>query len=354
MFLSLNLQGYISPDARRVLGVPVYFESLAAIAQPGALFDPAANLSLLPVALHAVVISLLNKAFRTVAQALTDFENHRTQRSHDDSLIIKRFVFEAFDCYVALFYIAFELQDIERLRLELLSLFSTDTARRVLTESVLPLAMQWFSHWHARPASLASLAAPSCARDLELEEYDDFDDYLEMVIQFGYITLFASAFPAASAIAFACNLVEFYSDLFKVSFLCRRARELRTAHGIGMWRHLLYVLMVASIFTNAVLFAFASDQMAMLLPSLFSEQRSGWLRLPTHAHEQHGELVVAAGKGRFVVLVLGGVEHALLLLLLCTEFLVPRAPGWVTLTLARRSYEEKEARREQRFTQAGR
>ena len=44
--------------------------------------------------------------------------------------------------------------------------------------------------------------------DLELDEHEDFDDYLEMVIQFGYITLFASAFPLASALALACNGVE--------------------------------------------------------------------------------------------------------------------------------------------------
>eukprot|EP00966_Prymnesium_polylepis_P329749 7385427-Prymnesium_polylepis.1 len=123
-------------------------------------------------------------------------------------------------------------------------------------------------------------------------------------------------------------------------------------HGIGTWRWVLYVLMVASIFTNAVLFAFASDQMAMLLPQLFTEQRAGLFAQPTH---DHGEMVVKAGMGRFIVLVLGAVEHALLLLLLCTEAFMPRAPGWVTLTLARRSHEEKAARREQRaaHTSAG-
>eukprot|EP00966_Prymnesium_polylepis_P045188 1046807-Prymnesium_polylepis.2 len=67
----------------------------------------------------------------------------------------------------------------ERLRMELISLFSTDTARRVLTESVLPLAMQWLATRRA-PTSSDPSAASSCARDLQLEEYDDFDDYLEM------------------------------------------------------------------------------------------------------------------------------------------------------------------------------
>ena len=36
------------------------------------------------------------------------------QEAHDNSLIVKRFLFEAFDCYIALFYIAFELRDVRR------------------------------------------------------------------------------------------------------------------------------------------------------------------------------------------------------------------------------------------------
>jgi len=126
MFVSLNLQGYISPAARHVLGVRVYHEALSAFAAPGAVFDPEAWTGMLPAVLHAAVIFLLNKAYRHVAEALTDLENHRTQEAHDNSLIVKRFLFEAFDCYIALFYIAFELRDVDRLRVELVSLFSTE------------------------------------------------------------------------------------------------------------------------------------------------------------------------------------------------------------------------------------
>ena len=46
---------------------------------------------------------------RSQARDLTAIS--RAQRSHDDSFIAKRFVFEAFDCYLSLFYIAFELRN---------------------------------------------------------------------------------------------------------------------------------------------------------------------------------------------------------------------------------------------------
>ena len=43
---------------------------------------------------------------------------------------------------VALFYLAFVQFDITRLRAELISIYTVDSARRVVTESVLPWLMQ--------------------------------------------------------------------------------------------------------------------------------------------------------------------------------------------------------------------
>lgn len=153
-----------------------------------------------------------------------------------------------------------------------------------------------------------------------------------MVIQFGYITLFASAFPGAAVLALVCNTLELFSDLFKVSFLTRRPQRLRTTNGIGRWRHMLFAIMLASIFTNAILFAFASDQMAMLFPSLFVEGEH---------HPHSTDMVVREGMGRYVVLTLFGVEHALLLLLFLSRLVIPDAPRWVLLTIAQRDHEKK-------------
>ena len=100
MFASLNLQGYITPEGRAVLGCPVYLPRLAAYAAPGALFDPEGTWALGPVVLHAVVINLLNTAYRSVAHALTQLENHRTDSAFEASLLLKRFAFESLDCYL--------------------------------------------------------------------------------------------------------------------------------------------------------------------------------------------------------------------------------------------------------------
>lgn len=100
----------------------------------------------------------------------------------------------------------------------------------------------------------------------------------------------------------------------------------------------------------------ASDQMAAIFPSMFVEaavdaeplaqQAADMVEatvdtaatagmVETHHHEMR------AGKGRYVVLLMSGMEHALLLLLLLTELYVARAPAWVRLAIARREYEAR-------------
>ena len=58
------------------------------------------------------------------------------------SLIIKRFLFEAFDAYVILFYLAFFERNIEKVRGELISVFNVDTFRRLLVECLIPMALK--------------------------------------------------------------------------------------------------------------------------------------------------------------------------------------------------------------------
>jgi hypothetical protein len=98
-------------------------------------------------------------------------------------------------------------------------------------------------------------------------DYDTFDDFLEMIITFGYVTLFAAAFPLASFISMIFIYFEARSDLFKLEKLMKRPR-VKKAWNIGSWIWVLEFMAITSIFTNIILFTFASDQIDHLLPFL--------------------------------------------------------------------------------------
>ena len=199
MVISLNLQGYIVAATGPWLGIPVHIPTLARHAAPGGLFHADSGgmtTPYIPVVLHALTIQLLNSIFRRAASALTKVENHRLESTHQTSLLIKRFAFEACDCYLSLFYIAFELQDVPKLRSELIALFTVDTIRRVALEVALPLLLNWravrASNASGRDVdSTSTKAAPrngygdyrddgaaqsmSILAEMELEPYEEFD-----------------------------------------------------------------------------------------------------------------------------------------------------------------------------------
>lgn len=94
--------------------------------------------------------------------------------------------------------------------------------------------------------------------ELEKDEIEQFDDYLEMIMTFGYITLFASAFPFGTTLTSVFIYLETKSDMFKMERTSRRPLS-KKAHDIGTWEIALDILTIMSVFTNIVLCCYASD-----------------------------------------------------------------------------------------------
>jgi hypothetical protein len=81
--------------------------------------------------------------------------------------------------------------------------------------------------------------------------YDQFlfDEYLEMVLQFGFVTLFVAAFPLAPLFAVINNIMEIRIDAYK--FLCTTQRPMPAqARNIGVWFMILDILSRASVTVN--------------------------------------------------------------------------------------------------------
>ena len=92
--------------------------------------------------------------------------------------------------------------------------------------------------------------------DVEKEEwlpdYDKhgvFEDYNEIVLQFGFVTLFAANFPFIGVLAFANNLLEIRSDGFKLVNVMRRPGP-APAENIGTWYGVMELMSFAAVTTN--------------------------------------------------------------------------------------------------------
>ena len=87
--------------------------------------------------------------------------------------------------------------------------------------------------------------------ELNRDEYEQFDDYIEMVITFGYITMFASFFVIVAAAVFVFIYIESRSDLFKLENNMRRPLPFKT-HNIGSWIYTLEIFGFLAIFSNII------------------------------------------------------------------------------------------------------
>lgn len=331
MILSLNLNGYI-----KHVESPIHITFLAQFADPGGIFaaDSPYYGWMVPTIGHSIVINIINLLYRKVASFSTDIENHKTETFFNNSLIVKRVLFEVFDCYLPLFYIAFYQLDIMALRRELIGLFWGDEIRRLVMESVIPFITEKIESKKLKKTAAELKKTDQhemhydVVENLMYEEYEQFDDYIEMVIQYGYVTLFASAFPLCSIITILFLFLEARSDMFKLLYLTRRP-VVKRAKSIGVWLTVLISMTVVSMFTNCFLFGFASEQLATWVPDMYH----------THTGEHtHGDLFIKDGYGRYVVGIVFCAEHVLILIVFLSHMFISDSPNFVTNEIARREY----------------
>ena len=99
-------------------------------------------------------------------------------------------------------------------------------------------------------------------RQAHLMPYEGtFDDFNDRVIQFGYIVLFAPAYPLAPFLAFVNNIVEIRLGGYKMCSGYQRPRW-SVRQGIGSWLGMLSVLGFAAVVTNSLMVAFVGSESA--------------------------------------------------------------------------------------------
>ncbi|KFU92500.1 Anoctamin-9, partial [Chaetura pelagica] len=105
-----------------------------------------------------------------------------------------------------------------------------------------PCKRQWLSNYELDEVNIFSL----------------FDEFLEMVIQYSFTTIFVAAFPLAPLLAFCNNLLEIRLDAIKMMRLQRRMVP-RKANDIGIWLQVLEAIGILAVIGNGLVIAITSD-----------------------------------------------------------------------------------------------
>ncbi|KAG0037494.1 Anoctamin-7 [Podila clonocystis] len=251
--------------------------------------------------LNLVVIMLLGTVYARLAKILTDNENHRRLTQYEDALILKRFLFDFVNFYSALFYIAYikrglhftafglEFQDncaaddgtpdddtadgcMMDLTIQLAIVFVGKQFLNQFQELAIPQLQKYWNRKNelAEKAKLVGkykdkknfIKPPQWAKDDILPTYNPqmFEEYRELVIQFGFCTLFVTAFPIAPIFALLNNVLEIRVDAYKLLTQHRRPIA-QAAQDIGSWGYILALITHISVLTNATLIAFQSNWM---------------------------------------------------------------------------------------------
>ncbi|XP_012276230.1 anoctamin-8 isoform X2 [Orussus abietinus] len=140
-------------------------------------------LSYVPKVLLAIVITLMDEAYFKVAVWLNDLENYRLDTEYENHLIYKVALFQFVNSFLSLFYIAFYIQDQERLKEQLAALLIARQIIGNLKESAVPylieqlrLARMSFELFGALSPSEARPPPGKDPKEHETSEVEDKDE----------------------------------------------------------------------------------------------------------------------------------------------------------------------------------
>ncbi|XP_042205000.1 anoctamin-4-like isoform X3 [Homarus americanus] len=244
--------------------------------------------SMTAACLNLMVIIILNFFYEKLVVWLTNLEVPRTETEYEDSFTLKMFLFQFINFYSSLIYIAFfkgrffyhpgdadaRTNLLMKLRYDMCDpagcLFELCVQLAIIMvgkqifsnvlEIIFPIMRVW---WNKRTGhdNQMSEAYTRWEQDYDLAPYTRlslFNEYLEMVIQYGFVTLFVAAFPLAPIFALLNNIVEIRLDAYKYLTKCRRPRSERI-QDIGIWFGILKGITYFSVFTNALVISYTSD-----------------------------------------------------------------------------------------------
>ena len=245
----------------------------------------------LPLVVRALLPSIATPIGAFIFDRCTKFEAQPQLKYEENSLIVKNFLFAFILNFSALFYIALVRKDLVELRSSLIFILTISQILNNLSEwwsGVSSYILEYFKRDTTENITENQLLLK---RELSLEEANIDDEFLEMAIQFGMVTMFSLAFPLAPLLCYINNIFEGSVDIIKLNGAKRYSTQLNRAR-IGVWQEIFEFIGFIAVLINIYLLCFSSENLSEILPENFD--RGHWLSF----------------SGRLLIMLL--LEHALL------------------------------------------
>ena len=134
---------------------------------------------------------------------------------------------------------------------------------------------------------------------------------------FGYITMFAAAFPFGATLTSLFVYLESKNDMFTLT-KCSRRPFVTKMMNIGVWEYTLDFFTYVSIFTNIWLCCYASNQIDPLLPWLKMEKK--W--------------------SKHTLATMFGIEHVILFFVILLKIYMSADPEWLKIFKKRKLHKK--------------
>ena len=85
-------------------------------------------------------------------------------------------------------------------------------------------------------------------------DFKEFNEQLEITLQFGWIMLFSAVFPLGSTVAMINNTLEMRSDTYKLTHVSQRPVP-TVSNGIGSWEHIIEGVIRTAVVVNVAIMA---------------------------------------------------------------------------------------------------
>ena len=247
--ISLNLRGLIPEDRYQFLVIEKYKRKKG-------------ESSLYQLIMKSIILTMLGNMFNKINQFLTENENHRSKNHYYNSFIIKKFIFESFNYFFDIFYIAFALKDLKETKSTINFYCYSGKYFRIIWEFAFPFIKDIFCMKpeneeqkeneinHEKRFILGSLIdEEEVINQSKYDKFNSFTEYYPFIQEFCFLTLFASCATLAPILILINNNIEIKNILKKYCFKTRRP-EYAKKRNIGAWKYIIEFIGILSILTN--------------------------------------------------------------------------------------------------------